>query len=61
MLACISPSDEFFDENISTLTYATKAAYIANKPIKNEDPRLRLIKQLKNEVASLNKELESAN
>ena len=54
MIACISPSDEFFDENISTLTYATKAAYIANKPIKNEDPRLKLIKQLKNEVASLN-------
>ena len=44
MLACIAPSDDFFEENISTLTYATKAAYIANSPIKNEDPKLKLIR-----------------
>jgi len=29
------------DENLSTLTYASKASFISNKPIRNEDPKLR--------------------
>jgi hypothetical protein len=32
MLACLSPSDQFAEENISTLNYATKASYIQNQP-----------------------------
>ena len=35
MIACIVPSDEYGEENASTLTYASKAAYICNKPVKN--------------------------
>lgn len=27
------------DENLSTLSYASKASFISNKPIKNEDPK----------------------
>lgn len=38
MIACIVPNDGFIDENISTLHYASRATYIKNKPIKNEDP-----------------------
>ena len=47
MIACISPSDYFFEDNLSTLAYATKAACIANDPVKNLDPKTRLIKNLR--------------
>ena len=41
MIACLNPCDMHIEENLSTLTYASKASYISNKPIKNEDPKLR--------------------
>lgn len=47
MIACLSPSDLYLEENISTLNYATKASYISNEPIKNEDPKIKLINELK--------------
>jgi Kinesin-like protein len=47
MIACLSPSDSFFEENISTLAYATKASCIANDPIKNIDPKTKLVKDLR--------------
>jgi len=37
MIACLNSCDLQIEENISTLTYASKASYISNKPIKNED------------------------
>jgi len=40
MIACVCPSDNYADENISTLTYATKASYIANDPKRNDDPKM---------------------
>lgn len=61
MIACLPPSDLYLDENISTLTYATKASYIANEPNKNEDPRMKIINELRRKVASLEKELKAAN
>jgi hypothetical protein len=61
MIACMPPSDEYLDENISTLTYATKASYIANEPNKNEDPRMKIIHELRKKVTSLEKELTAAN
>lgn len=39
MIACLSPNDLFLDENISTLTYATKASKIKNEPTINRDPQ----------------------
>jgi len=30
MIACLSPSDLYAEENISTLNYATKASFIQN-------------------------------
>jgi hypothetical protein len=47
MISCLTPSDLYFDENVSTLNYSVKAAYISNKPIKNQDPKIRLISELK--------------
>jgi len=38
MIACLSPSDKFIEENLSTLNYASKAALISNLPTKNNDP-----------------------
>ena len=53
MIACICPSDNFIDENISTLTYATKASYITNQPMVNDDPRNKTINELKRQVKGL--------
>ena len=47
MIANLNPISEFVDENVSTLNYASKAAYISNKPKINQDPRSRLIIQQK--------------
>ena len=54
MIACINPNDQFIEENISTLTYATKASFITNQPVINDDPRNKLINQLKKQVKQLN-------
>ena len=37
MIACISPSDYNYDENLSTLNYALKTNSIKNKPFRNVD------------------------
>jgi kinesin family protein 4/21/27 len=57
MIACLSPSDAYAEENLSTLTYATKASFISNEPVKNEDPKMKMITELKQKVASLQREL----
>jgi hypothetical protein len=51
----------YVEENISTLQYAGKASFISNKPMRNDDPRMRLIEQLKKENKLLNEELLKAN
>ena len=61
MIACLNPCDLYIDENISTLQYAGKASYISNKPTRNDDPRIRLIEDLKRENKLLNEELSKAN
>ncbi len=43
----MSPSDFSMEENISTLQYASKAAIITNEPIKNEDPKVKIISDLR--------------
>lgn len=54
MIACINPNDTFMEENLSTLTYATKASYITNKPTINDDPRTKLITDLRKQIKELN-------
>ena len=61
MIACLSPSDSYFEENISTLNYATKASFISNIPTKNEDPKMKMVSELREKVARLEKELADAN
>ena len=61
MLACINPCDLFYEENVSTLNYATKATYIRNQPIKNDDPKNKIINELKMENQALRLELDKAN
>lgn len=61
MIACIAPLDNFFEDNLSTLAYATKASCISNEPVKNIDPKSKVIKELKKEVKRLKSELKIAN
>ena len=61
MIACLSPSNSYIEENISTLNYATKASFISNIPTKNEDPKMKLVNDLRDKVARLEKELSQAN
>lgn len=46
-IACLSPADNYFEENLSTLNYATKAAFISNEPTRNDDPKNSVINDLK--------------
>lgn len=39
MIACVSPSEAYADETISTLNYATRTMNIKNKPIIQVDPK----------------------
>jgi hypothetical protein len=61
MIACICPNDYFLEENLSTLTYATKASYITNQPIVNDDPRTHAINELKAQLKAVTQELGRAN
>jgi len=61
MIACITPNDRFLDENISTINYAAKASKIANKPMKNDDPKSKMIEMLKKQNKVLTMELRRAN
>ena len=61
MIACLHPSEKYVEENLSTLTYASKAALIANTPIRNDDPKTQQINELKLQVRMLTTELIKAN
>ena len=61
MVACLHPSDQNFEENNSTLAYASKAAMIRNKPVRNDDPQTKLILELKQQVKTMAMELFRAN
>jgi len=53
MLATVSPSLANYDETLSTLRYAQQARMIVNAAQVNEDPNVRLIRDLKDEIAFL--------
>jgi hypothetical protein len=61
MIACLNPCDAYIEENLSTLQYAAKASYISNKPVINEDPRNKMIEDLKKSNRVLTDELMQAN
>ncbi|CAD5113714.1 DgyrCDS2878 [Dimorphilus gyrociliatus] len=53
MIATISPTEKQYSETLSTLRYAQRAKNIVNKPTVNEDPNVRLIKELRAEIERL--------
>uniref|UniRef100_A0A061SPL9 Kinesin-like protein n=1 Tax=Tetraselmis sp. GSL018 TaxID=582737 RepID=A0A061SPL9_9CHLO len=57
MLACITPSDEFTEDTLSTLEYSSRAKAITNTLVVNEDPKNRLIRELRQQVAFLQDQL----
>ena len=57
MVACLSPGVTYAEENASTLEYAARAMLVTNAPVINEDPKARLIRELRAEVARLKAEL----
>ena len=60
MVACLSPSDKYFEENLSTLNYASRASQISNLPTKNIDPKLVIMNDMKRKIFDLDKELKNA-
>jgi uncharacterized membrane protein YukC len=53
MIACISPSDNNYDETLSTLRYANRAKNIKNQPRINEDPKDALLREYQQEIERL--------
>nr|XP_020445542.1 kinesin-like protein KIF28P isoform X2 [Monopterus albus] len=53
MIATLSPADICYEESLSTLRYAERAKRIQNRPVVNESPTERLVKELKAENARL--------
>jgi hypothetical protein len=52
MIACISPNDTNYEENLLTLNYALKTNNIKNKPVINKDVNSLLIERLSNKKRS---------
>jgi pSer/pThr/pTyr-binding forkhead associated (FHA) protein len=53
MIATVSPAMCNYGETLSTLRYASRAKNIVNKPVVNEDPNVRLIRDLRAEIKRL--------
>ncbi|XP_052763190.1 kinesin-like protein KIF13B [Mya arenaria] len=60
MVATISPAADNYEETLSTLRYADRAKRIVNHAVVNEDPNARIIRELREEVDTLHKELKEA-
>ncbi|XP_072041898.1 kinesin-like protein KIF28P [Amphiura filiformis] len=58
MIAAISPADVNYEETLSTLRYADRAKAIKTKAVVNESPTEKLIRELKEENARLQAELQ---
>ncbi|XP_070569442.1 kinesin-like protein KIF16B isoform X2 [Ptychodera flava] len=53
MIATVSPADVNYAETLSTLRYANRAKNIINQPEVNEDRNVKLIRELRAEIAKL--------
>jgi hypothetical protein len=56
MIACVSPSDVYIEETMSTLNYATRTMNIKNKPIIQMDAKEQIILNLRREIQLLKME-----
>lgn len=52
-LSAISPASGSYNETAHTLRFAQRAQSVVNRPVVNEDPVARLIRELRDEVARL--------
>ena len=57
MIATISPLMYSYEESFSTLKYASKAKYITNAPIVNQDPKDALLLEYEKEIRNLRSQL----
>ncbi len=53
MIACVSPSETYVNETVSTLNYATRTMNIKNKPVVQVDPKEQIIFNLRREIQLL--------
>lgn len=60
MVTTISTAYDNYDETLSTLRYADRAKRIVNNAVINEDPNAKIIRNLREELEMLKKELEKA-
>ena len=56
MVAALSPHEVNYDETLSTLKYADRAKSIKNVAVINEDPKEKLIRELRDELEKLRAE-----
>ncbi|CAG9331710.1 unnamed protein product [Blepharisma stoltei] len=61
MIAVVSPADYNYEESLSTLRYASRAKFIKNKPIINEDPKDALLRSYAEEIERLKRLLYEKN
>ncbi|XXQ32464.1 Kinesin motor domain-containing protein [Plasmodiophora brassicae] len=59
MLAAISPSEDAYDETLTTLRYANRAKNIKNRPVVNEDPKDAMLRQYQEEINRLKQMLSA--
>lgn len=57
----ISPADINYSETLNTLRYASRAKNILNKPTVNEDSNVKIIRELRAEIARLKALLSAGN
>lgn len=59
MIATISAAADEYEETLSTLHYANRTKRIVNHAVVNEDPNAKIIRELREEVEILRKQLLS--
>ena len=59
-VSAVSPCASSFTESLSSLRWAGRAACVINHPVLNEDPSLRVIRDLREEVSRLKALLTAA-
>lgn len=52
-VSAISPADVNYSETLNTLRYASRAKNVVNKPTVNEDGSVKIIRELRAEIARL--------
>lgn len=57
----ISPSSSCYSETVNTLRFGQRAKHIINEPLINEDPTIRIIRELREEIAYLKSLLQNHN